>query len=540
MRKRVFLYHILPIGLYVCLVLLFLLSLSISKRQPEILSISPEEVRSGDLMIISGRNFGMTRNQSRVWLDESVLPVSAVEFWSDTTIKVRIPTLSGSGLIFLETPGGRSDGTLYILSERLPDRSSGAFLPGKPYLSGINSSRFRPGELVILNGDKLGRRQKNSLILVNLTAEAPESVLDTPDEAAFLPVPQENIYNWTDDNVAFYLPEEARSGPLYIRTASGYSNPVSIEVEEQSSYGLSEKREMTLSQKILISRVGALPGNSLVLWVPSPAQYPGRTVLEEKGSLEPLRRDGNIQLIRLDELASGHEYELEFSYKLVSSRIESSLKASDVSLNYDNLEMMDKWLEDSEDIPASYFTRTSSTVVKRERNPYRKASLIYDYILWRLSLDTENPGPDYTMWVNGRKADTFGYAAFFTSLARAAGVPARIVSGVWFPPESTEGVNHYWSEVYFPGTGWFPVDCAAADGAFSSLLPEGADPPGGWGFLDSGYIPFSRGNLEVFPFSEESERIDFRTYSQQNMFEEWIGNLDSCSIKWENIAIIEE
>ena len=540
MKNRVFLYHILPVSIYICLVLLFLLSFSISRRQPEILTVSPEEIRSGDLMIISGQNFGLTRSKSRVWLDESPLPASAVEFWSDTTVKVRMPSLSGSGLVFLETPGGRSEGALYILSERLPDRSSGAFLPGKPYLSGINSSRFHPGELVILNGDKLGRRQKNSIILVNLTADAPESVLDIPDESSYLPVPRENISNWTDDIVAFFLPDEAKSGPLYIRTASGYSNPVSIDVEEQAGCELSDAREMTLSQNISISRVGALPGNTLVLWVPSPAEYPGRTVLEEKRSLEPVRREGSLQLIRLEELASSHEYEVDFSYRLVSRRIDCTLSSSDVSVNYDNLEMMERWLGDSRDIPAGYFRRTSSAVVKREKNPYKKASLIYDYVLWKMSLVSESPGPDHTLWVNGRKADTFGYAVFFTALNRAAGVPARVVSGVWFPPESNEGIVHYWSEVYLPGFGWFPVDCAAADGAFRTILPEEADSPGGWGYLDNGYIPFSRGNLEVFPFSEESERIDFRSYSQQNMFEEWIGNLDSCFINWKNIAILEE
>ena len=90
---------------------------------------------------------------------------------------------------FLETTGGRSDGTLYILSERLPDRSSGAFLPGKPYLSRINRSLFKPGELVVLDGDKLGTRKKNSEILVNLTGKAPESVLDEPNPEDYTAVP---------------------------------------------------------------------------------------------------------------------------------------------------------------------------------------------------------------------------------------------------------------------------------------------------------------------------------------------------------------
>ncbi|MCI0456269.1 MAG: hypothetical protein L0Z62_04750 [Gemmataceae bacterium] len=56
-----------------------------------------------------------------------------------------------------------------------------------------------------------------------------------------------------------------------------------------------------------------------------------------------------------------------------------------------------------------------------------------------------------------------GYAMLFTALSRAAGVPSRTVWGIiktpWTPSQPKGNfASHNWSEVYFPGSGWIPVD----------------------------------------------------------------------------------
>jgi transglutaminase-like putative cysteine protease len=60
-------------------------------------------------------------------------------------------------------------------------------------------------------------------------------------------------------------------------------------------------------------------------------------------------------------------------------------------------------------------------------------------------------------------AECRGYAMLFVGLCRAAGVPARPVWGlVRVPPtpDRPKGswASHNWAEVYFPGSGWIPVD----------------------------------------------------------------------------------
>lgn len=70
---------------------------------------------------------------------------------------------------------------------------------------------------------------------------------------------------------------------------------------------------------------------------------------------------------------------------------------------------------------------------------------------------------------NGRVYTTCqGYAAIFISLARAQGIPARIVNGHrltlpsnnWFTEEKIDNMDHWWAEAYCNGR-WFPVDANA-------------------------------------------------------------------------------
>ncbi|MGV8171343.1 MAG: transglutaminase-like domain-containing protein [Candidatus Woesearchaeota archaeon] len=67
----------------------------------------------------------------------------------------------------------------------------------------------------------------------------------------------------------------------------------------------------------------------------------------------------------------------------------------------------------------------------------------------------------------------------FISLNRAAGIPARFVSGIAYTNlEEVFGsswVSHAWAEVYYPGTGWIPYDVTY----------------GQYGFIDAGHIKLS-------------------------------------------------
>lgn len=78
-----------------------------------------------------------------------------------------------------------------------------------------------------------------------------------------------------------------------------------------------------------------------------------------------------------------------------------------------------------------------------------------------------------------RRAECQGHAYLFAALARAAGIPARIVNGLVYSGEHGGFLYHTWNEAWIAGRGWQPVDAtfgqAHADATHLKLI-EGEQP----------------------------------------------------------------
>jgi hypothetical protein len=57
-----------------------------------------------------------------------------------------------------------------------------------------------------------------------------------------------------------------------------------------------------------------------------------------------------------------------------------------------------------------------------------------------------------------RRAECQGHAYLFAALARALGLPTRVVNGVVYSPEHGGFLYHTWNEVWLERAGWRPVD----------------------------------------------------------------------------------
>ena len=100
--------------------------------KPVITMLSSDKVNTGDLLVISGNNFGDSKNQSRVLfsmdcnnkiseaefknlalLTENMIPASEVDFdyvsWSNTEITVHVPDGACSGVVIVDTGREKSD-----------------------------------------------------------------------------------------------------------------------------------------------------------------------------------------------------------------------------------------------------------------------------------------------------------------------------------------------------------------------------------------------------------------------------------------------
>jgi hypothetical protein len=57
-----------------------------------------------------------------------------------------------------------------------------------------------------------------------------------------------------------------------------------------------------------------------------------------------------------------------------------------------------------------------------------------------------------------RRAECQGHAYLFAALARALGLPARVMNGLVYSPQHGGFLYHTWNEVWIEGAGWRPVD----------------------------------------------------------------------------------
>jgi hypothetical protein len=60
--------------------------------------------------------------------------------------------------------------------------------------------------------------------------------------------------------------------------------------------------------------------------------------------------------------------------------------------------------------------------------------------------------------LRARRAECQGHAYLFAALARAAGIPARIVNGIAYSEEHGGFLYHTWNEAWIAARGWQPVD----------------------------------------------------------------------------------
>ena len=124
----------IPTVVVVTLVVFVLLSPRMAGSPPRLESITPPRGKPGDVMILTGRNFGNPRETAEVRIS-GISPTSQdYTEWTDTRISVRIPDEATSGIVYVLTKSGRSGGLLFISQSDIPQPATGASRPGDPYI----------------------------------------------------------------------------------------------------------------------------------------------------------------------------------------------------------------------------------------------------------------------------------------------------------------------------------------------------------------------------------------------------------------------
>jgi hypothetical protein len=108
----------------------------------------------------------------------------------------------------------------------------------------------------------------------------------------------------------------------------------------------------------------------------------------------------------------------------------------------------------------------ANQIVGNETNPYLKARQILENVIAYLRYERQNEEHGALWAYNNKKGDCTEFSNLFIALARAAGIPAKAISGFGYlslyglesaSTDVTE-IGHAWAIAYLPNYGWVPVD----------------------------------------------------------------------------------
>jgi transglutaminase-like putative cysteine protease len=129
--------------------------------------------------------------------------------------------------------------------------------------------------------------------------------------------------------------------------------------------------------------------------------------------------------------------------------------------------------------------KVAHEIVGDEVNPVLAARKLYDWVLHSVDYwvkDPKNkkasPVGSATYCLTFRTGNCTDFESLWTSLARAQGIPTRIVYGSFFKPDlngnDLDQSYHCWATFYAPGLGWIPHDVAVAD-MYAGEMPVTSD-----------------------------------------------------------------
>ncbi len=529
---------ILPVGIFIILTVIYLVSSFITGSNPRIDSLDPSVAFPGENIIIRGDNFGNDSEDGFVIIAGIRPTVSSYLEWTDTKIILRVPDEVGSGRIFVKSQKNLSNGLLFTNKEYIPVIVSGPAGPGEPYLETIFPEKGMVGDRVDIKGLNLGSERGSSTVLFSFfSSDASKNVACSELDFDYI--------EWSDHSLSVYVPDGATSGNIQISTDRGMSNSIYFEVTYP--FGVkryNQQRGYQLQYGVTVSNVIAEPENSIQIWAPVIQASLSNRSVESVFEPEPMWENyKGLNRYNLENLQPWNEYFLNQTHWFERYAIETDINISSIEGKYDEeRKLVSFYTREDKLVPTDNKTIRDvvRSIVGNEKNPYLKAQKLYQYLIRRLDYVNISESGTVIESLGNRKADAYEYAILFTALARNAGVPSRPVAG-FMVYGNKQTVNHWWSEIYINGIGWISVDPAMGDNMSLSDLPvRESNIEYYFGNIGSQHIAFSRGNIELKKINPDGiTNSRDRFYSFQDIYEESSGNVRDYRAVWSPIQVID-
>jgi len=532
-----------------------ILLLSCDSKIPEIASINPKIGRMGEVITLTGINFGESREDSYVTIAGIAPTSSSYYLWQDDIIMVRVPELGESGLVYVHTRGRRSNGVLFSNSASVPRPVEGEELGLEPRITSVSPQTGAPGTLITITGSNFGASREGGGVFFSWDYSAPTYNFNVIREPEFIEVSETELgyESWNAREIRVRLPDGARSGNIEVRTVHGSSRPVFYDISGRpGNKNLLDKRSYTVTYSVDIRVLEASRPNTLYLWVPKPVISPSqRNVSLVSRNIDPfIENHRGVSLYKFDNMGTNSSQSINVSYSIDVYAVETEIRPLSVRRETTPLSIL--YTQNSDLVPSDnpLIRSTVNSIIGREPNQFIKARMLYDWFTANIQISDMHisgmhipeflPSPitNIAAVIEQRQADSYAAALLFTAMARAAGLPCVPVAGV-LVDRYGQTIRHYWAEFWIDDFGWVPVDPVLGAGAIPATFNTKEDHVNYYfGNIDNQRIAFSRGELYLSQIENRGRLVSvYQSYSLQNIWEEASGGLESYSSLWGDIII---
>lgn len=530
------------------------------QRKPAITKIDPSVGSPGDIMVITGNNFGSSRGSSYVELGGSRITASGYLAWTDSQIKIILPANVQDGLVLVGTSAGRSDSEFFANKAGIPVAVRPDVQISLPAIESISPEAAATGQLVTIKGSNFGSVRGTSTVFFTAKREAlatsteinetSTSPTELPNKSDFISA-NENDFDyefWSDTEIHVRVPDGAGSGQIYVQTAKGSSTyqkfTMLFNAGEKTYTG---KRTYIIQVSADIANAVSTSNATVTLYVPRPPVTSFQPSVELTECFpEPLIKDDRRVIIHQKTLSQLTNRKQRFTQNFVVSNytVTSAIKAQNILPFSDTKRLLYSTYTSADSlIPAknSAIVSLRDKILSNTTNPYTQAKLIYDYLIanYKILSEVRTGSISVLDMLNKQEGDAYDFAILYTTLCRAAGIPAIPIGGILVQDKSI-CQNHWWTEIYFENYGWFPVDISLAAGLEYKPFTQIANPKVYYfGNLDSQHIAFSLGWNDIKPSLAGSKNVFRpRTYALQSIWEEATSGTTSYSSLWNDPVIL--
>ena len=504
------------------------------------MSVNPPVGSPGDLMVISGQNFGAVRTSSDyVQVGGSRITASGYLKWTANQIKIILPSNVQDGLVIVTTKSGSSKPGFFANEAGIPVEVPPDTKTSLPIITSVSPESLAPGNLLTISGINFGTVRNGSLVMFTAGIEDFQT-----EETPYLPANEDNYdYGyWSDSEIQVRVPDGAISGQIYVKTEKGESNIFQLDIKTAvGTKTYSSKKTYIINVSQDINDINSKSDTTLSLRVPRPPVSARQPMAElTECTPEPVFEHYQNTIIHQFELSKVQAKQIRFNHTFVVE--DYSIKTSVNSKNV-------KPFAETNRVLYTAFTASNSLIhandpdyenlakqiVKQVVNPYEKAKLIYNYMIENFELlnSLRATGSDVKDLINNKKGDAYDFAIVYVTLLRASKIPAVPVAGILVDSE-LKSRNHWWAEFYIENLGWIPVDICLGAGLEYKAFRENENPKEFFfGNLDSQHIAFSRGFNELKPSLTNSHILyKERTYALQSIWEESSSGIVNYSSLW--------